>query len=220
MKFNPDIYHRQSIRLKNYDYSRLGAYFVTVCTWRREHLFGRVRDGIVELNEYGKIVADEWSRTSVIRAEIELDTFVVMPNHFHGIFIINNCRGTAPTCPIQKNMPKSPVRNAGVVGMSPPCPYEKFGKPVSGALGTIMGHFKSIVTKRINTIRQSPGTPVWQRNYHEHIIRDELELDRIRQYVANNPQNWDNDPENLTYSNDGRGMAMTCPLNIDSNIDK
>ena len=101
MKFNPDIHHRQSIRLKDYDYSQEGAYFVTICCQNKECLFGEILNGVTRLNKYGKIVGDEWLKSADIRSEIELDEFIIMPNHIHGISAINgivaiNCRGDRP----------------------------------------------------------------------------------------------------------------------------
>lgn len=99
MKYNPEAHHRRSIRLKGYDYSQAGAYFITICTQSRECLFGEIMDREMRLNEAGKIVADEWIKSAEIRNEIELDTWVVMPNHFHGIVIVAGGRGTARRAP-------------------------------------------------------------------------------------------------------------------------
>ncbi len=165
--------NRRSIRLRGYDYSQAGAYFVTVCVQGRECLFENVVGGKMRLNEYGHIVAGEWTKTAEMRDEIELDEFVVMPNHFHGIVIVV-CRGTARRAPT----------------------VERFGKPVSGSIPTITRSFKSAVTKRINEMRRTPGVKLWQRNYYEHTIRDEPELNRIRKYIADNPAKWETDREN------------------------
>ena len=170
---------RRSIRLQGYDYSRPGAYFITICTHNREFLFGTIVDGEMVLNQYGKIVADEWMKTPKIRREIKLDEWVVMPNHFHGIVWIR--RGTARRAPTN-------TRRAPTV--------EQFGKPVAGSLSTIVQAFKSAVTKHINQLRNTPGMKLWQRNYWEHIIRNDDELNRIRQYVIDNPMQWETDREN------------------------
>ena len=169
--YDPEKHHRRSIRLRNYDYSRAGAYFITVCTDGRELLFGEVIDGEVELNELGRIAAEEWLKSARIRIEIELDAWVVMPNHVHGIVIITDgrCRGDRLVAP---------------------------SGPRPRSLGAMMAGFKSAVTKRINTMRGTPGASVWQRNYYEHVIRNESALDRIRQYIADNPARWSEDPEN------------------------
>ena len=167
---------RRSIRLKGYDYTQAGGYFVTVCTQNRECLFGEIADGEMVLNEYGTIVADEWRKTAQIRNEIELGEWVVMPNHMHGIVIIisgNDRRGTA--------------RRA---------PTEQFGKPVSGSLPTIIRSFKSAVTRRINELRNTAGAKLWQRNYYEHIIRNDDEYNQIVRYIRHNPINWNDDKLN------------------------
>ena len=178
MNYNSDIHHRRSIRLKGYDYSQSGAYFVTVCTQNRECLFGEIVAGEMVLNEFGKIVADEWIKTGEIRDEIELDAWVVMPNHFHGIVIIR--RGDRPVAP-------TPVA---------PTPAPLSG-PRPKSIGSLMSGFKSAVTKRINEIRKTPGISVWQRNYYEHIIRNEKSLENIRNYIIHNPAQWEEDENNL-----------------------
>lgn len=171
-KYNPEIHHRRSIRLKEYDYAQAGAYFITVCAWKRKCLFGDVLKRKMELNECGQIVNKEWLQTGVIRSNVKLDAFVIMPNHIHGIIIlVGATRRVAPTNP------------AG---------------PAPGSIGAIIGQFKSIVTKRINKMRNSCGVPVWQRNYYEHIIRDDNEFIRIREYIINNPSNWAEDENNLS----------------------
>ena len=169
MKYASDKHHRHSIRLKHYDYSSPGAYFVTICTQNRECLFGEIVARKMVLNDAGKIVADEWIKTGDIRDEIELDAWVVMPNHFHGIVMIR--RGDRPVAPTPTPLPG----------------------PRPKSIGSLMSGFKSTVTKCINKIRQTPGISVWQRNYYEHIIRNETELDNIRQYIIDNPLNWQSD---------------------------
>jgi putative transposase len=174
MKYQTDIHHRRSLRLKNYDYAQAGVYFVSICAQSRACLFGNIVNEEMVLNVVGKIVAEEWIKTVEIRNNIELDEWVVMPNHFHGILVINECRGTARRAPT----------------------VEQFGKPVPGSIPTIIRSFKSAVTKRINELRKSPGAKIWQRNYYEHIIRDENELNRMREYITNNPLKWEFDKEN------------------------
>uniref|UniRef100_A0A7C4RTW2 Transposase n=1 Tax=Desulfatirhabdium butyrativorans TaxID=340467 RepID=A0A7C4RTW2_9BACT len=166
-------YHRRSIRLAGYDYSRAGAYFITVCTHDRICLFGDIMDGEMRLNDIGRIVHDEWLHTADIRPNVELDAFVVMPNHFHGIIVLHG-RGTLQRAPT----------------------VEQFGKPTSNTIPTIVRLFKSAVTKRINEMRGSPGVPIWQRNYYEHVIRKDESLNRIREYIMTNPIHWDDDEEN------------------------
>jgi putative transposase len=182
MKYQKDIYRRKSLRLKGYNYKQAGAYFVSICTLNRACLFGNIISEEMVLNDAGRIVADEWIKTVEIRNNIELDEWVVMPNHFHGILVINECRGTARRAPT----------------------VEEFGKPVPGSIPTIIRSFKSAVTKRINELRNSPGEKVWQRNYYEHIIRNENELKQIREYITNNPLKWDLDRENPKFGTKAR----------------
>jgi len=183
MKYDSDIHHRRSIRLRGYDYSRAGVYFVTLGTHNRECLFGQIVDGGMVLNDAGRIVSEEWSNTPILRPDLELDEFVVMPNHFHGIIIITG-RDTAHRA---DTIPKGTAHRA---------PTERFGKPVPGSVPTIIRSFKSAVTRRVNEMRGTSGLKLWQRNYYEHIIRNETELNHIREYIINNPLKWDLDREN------------------------
>ncbi len=144
----------------------------------------------MRLNRLGEIVAEQWQKSAVIRQEIELDTWVVMPNHFHGIVMINDG---------DRVVVRDVVRANGndVVGANGRSPlrddlYPSLRmKPKS--LSSLIAGFKSTVTKQINILRDALGTPVWQRNYYEHIIRDRDALEKIRQYVINNPNSWETD---------------------------
>jgi len=177
MKYNPEKHHRRSIRLKGYNYSKSGYYFITICAKNKELLFGKIENGKMVLNKYGKIVQDEWINSSKIRKEIELDNFIVMPNHIHGIVIINETEF---------------IKNDINVGANGHLPLHMKPKSISSF---IVG-FKSIVTKKINILRNTPKLPVWQRNYFEHIIRNNKEMNEIREYIINNPLKWDLDKEN------------------------
>jgi REP element-mobilizing transposase RayT len=182
MKFNPDIHHRRSIRLKEYDYSQAGAYFVTLCTHERECLFGEIVDGEMRMNQFGRIIAAEWIRLAELREEIELGESVVMPNHIHGVLIF------------KENIASNAV---GAIHELP-LPMRQQRRKM--ALPKIIGRFKMITAKRINVLRDTPGVPVWQRNYHEHIIRDDSDYNRIAEYIATNPQRWIEDklhPDNF-----------------------
>lgn len=171
---NPDPHHRRSIRLQGYNYSLPGAYFVTMCVQNRVCLFGEIENGKMVLNEAGRIVYDEWVKSAELRNEIKLDEFVVMPNHLHGIIMI-----TEPACKGDRRV--APTTNG----------------PKPNSIGAMIAGFKSAAAKRINCLRRTPGVPVWQRNYYEHIIRNEDELNRVREYIINNPLNWHLD-ENYT----------------------
>ena len=177
-RYDPKRRHRRSIRLKGYDYTQPGAYFVTICTHNRAPLFGRVVDGDMVLNVFGEMVWEEWFRTAQVRPYVELfsDEFVVMPNHVHGIIwimgdpLVGAQRRCAPTKPKPGGITPNNV--------------------ALGSLGAIIRSFKSAVTRRINEMRDTPGARVWQRNYYEHIVRSEQALDLIRQYIIQNPLRW------------------------------
>jgi REP element-mobilizing transposase RayT len=170
--------NRKSIRLKNYNYSQPGAYYVTICAQNRKCLFGEIYDGKMVLNEYGEIVQKEWRRTEKIRKNIELDKFIIMPNHIHGII---NIVGTHCNVPLQNH--DTPSHNH----------VEKFGHSTPNSIPTIIKLFKSTTTRQINVIRNTPGVRVYQRNYYERIIRNKFGLNRIRRYILDNPANWEND---------------------------
>jgi putative transposase len=193
MIYNPDIHHRRSIRLKGYDYSQAGAYFVTLCAWNKEYLFGEIVDGKMLLNEYGEIVIKCWEAIPSHFVNVGCDEFVVMPNHVHGIITITNVGAqfiapsyvdchTSRYSAINQNNKKN-VINQGAINRAP-------------TVGGIMRSFKARCTCMINQIRNTPGTPVWQRNYYEHIIRDDRELQAIREYIRYNPIKWNEDEEN------------------------
>ncbi len=173
MGYSPDRHHRKSIRLKEYDYKKEGKYYITICTINRECLLGDISDGKMILNEYGNIVLKSWKWLSEQYSYITLDETVIMPNHLHGIIIITNlCRGGSRTAPTGEDIKYKP-------------------------LGRLIGAFKTVSTKNINQIRNMPEIPFWQRNYYERIIRDEKDLNKIREYIKNNPLKWELDEENL-----------------------
>jgi REP element-mobilizing transposase RayT len=159
---------RKTVRLKEYDYSQPGEYFVTICTKNHECIFGSIINGKMILNEKGRIVDKCWKGIPVHFLNTELDNFVIMPNHIHGILILNDSVGT---------------RHA----VSLP---ERFRKPVPGSLSTIVRSFKSAVTKQINEMRLAGDAPLWQPRYYDRIIRSEKELQNIRDYIDNNVLAW------------------------------
>jgi putative transposase len=282
MAYDPEKHHRRSIRLKGYDYTQPGAYFITICTHGRECLFGEIIDGEMHLNEAGQIVVQTWQDLPNHVPNVQLDAFVVMPNHVHGIIIITDHAegigaglkparttmgpdsaadsgstagpgsvgagsvgagsvgagsvgaGSEPA-PTTTTAPGSaagfgPTTGSGPVGAGPtmgsgptaapgsttgsdpvgagsepaptepaptePAPTEPAPTRSSYGLPEIVRQFKTFSARRINELRGTPGTPVWQRNYYEHIIRNESSLNRIRQYIAENPARWDADQEN------------------------
>jgi putative transposase len=168
MKFNPEIHHRRSIRLKGYDYAKNGAYFVTMCSWNREFVFGDITDGKMRLNDCGLIIDITWCWLEKHYNHVELAEFVIMPNHLHGTLLIDRNMGGSRTAPTERIKP----------------------------LGRILGAFKTRSTKLMNEFRQTPGSPIWQRNYYERIIRNETELNRIGDYIVSNPSNWIDDENN------------------------
>ena len=185
------FHHRRSIRLKGYDYSADGLYFITICTKDRNHYFGRVIDGKMVLNERGLIVKNEWLNTINVRKdEVILHEYIVMPNHFHAIVEI--CRGGVSHTP-QSHTPDDGLTTSdrGVCdtidrGVCDTIDRGVCNTPLrspSKTLGSIVRGFKSAVTKQI-------GFPVWQRNYHEHIIRNTNAFTKISNYILNNPAQW------------------------------
>jgi len=197
-------YRIESIRLPGYDYSRPGAYFITIVVHNRQCLFGEIVNGEMTLNEFGEIVKTEWQKTGALRPNIDVDAFVVMPNHLHGILIItdnddlyhhhnrnrNRDRNRRDTLQRVSTESESESESESGMGMEPGMgmgTIEQFGKPTHNSIPTIVRLFKSTVTKQINQIRQTLGIPVWQRNYYEHIIRNDDELNKIREYIINNP---------------------------------
>ena len=155
-------------------------YFVTICTYHRELIFGNIRDGEVQLNKLGNIVDQQWRDIPNRYLNVQLDQFVIMPNHVHGIIHIVGAQFIAP------NDVDAPKRQ-GAINRAP-------------TLGNIIRTFKALATCQIH--RQTDRVePIWQRNYHDHIIRNEKSLHVIRQYILNNPSNWDLDPENPTNNN-------------------
>ena len=180
---------RRSIRLNEYDYSFPNWYFITICTYERRNLFGELNNGKIILSKAGRVVEEEWKQTKKIRKHIDLDYYTIMPNHLHGIIIIeqsddsNKINGRG-----ELNSP--PRDNAGHIQYAPT--KDKFKSP-SHTLGAIVRGFKSSVTKRLRELLNDTDLKIWQRNYYEHIIRNELDLQNIRQYITNNPLKWDID---------------------------
>ncbi len=181
MRYDPRVHHRRSVRLKGFDYSSPNAYYITIATKNKKCLFGSIKGAEMILNHLGRIVEAEWNKTAEIRPEVIVDYFVVMPNHFHSIIIITDetphCRGTS-------HVPLSPKSNSKA---------EQFGKPTPDSIPTIIRWFKSTCTKRIRLFQNSPRLSVWQRGYYEHVIRTEIELDKKREYILNNPLKWEMD---------------------------
>ena len=175
--FNPDMHHRRSIRLNEFDYSQNGYYYITICTENFIKYFGEIINRKMQLSKIGQIVFDEWIKTPQIRKNVQLDEWVVMPNHFHAIVIIEN-----------DNVMSHVGARRGV-------PLQQFGRSQSNSLSMIVNHFKSAVKRWCN--KNNRGYFQWQRNYYEHIIRNENELYIKRRYIINNPMKWELDKNNL-----------------------
>ena len=211
--YDPHKHNRRSIRLKGYDYRDCGTYFITVCAQRGQCLFGEVVDDEMHLNGLGQIVRECWEELAAHYAGVELDAFVVMPNHVHGMLWVvpvdaESAKArradlkSAPTVDIETSAPGGSERADG----TSPAP----GKhdvpeiiPVRHGLPEIVRGFKALSSRRINASRGTPGGRIWQRNYYEHIVRTEEALNDIRQYIRNNPLKWASDEENPNRSTGG-----------------
>ncbi|MGE5374979.1 MAG: transposase [Bacteroidota bacterium] len=174
MGYNPQARRRRSIRLPKYDYSQPGAYFITIVTEGRKGLFGEIHDGIMHLSEAGQIVWEIWNSLPVRYPDVGVGTAQVMPNHFHGI--VNILATSDPT--------------VGEIHETPVPDRRRMTLPL------VVGYFKMNTAKQINILLGREGVPVWQRNYYEHIIRDENDYHRVHRYIEANVSNWGMDDEN------------------------
>ena len=186
---NPIKYKRHSSRMRGYDYSLEGAYFVTIASSQRLSLFGTADNGQIELNSYGKIAFEQWNRLQQRFFPSIFPIFAIMPNHIHGI--IHIVRGAGEVSQVKH------------VQIPPQRPYD-YPHVEPGSLGAIVRAYKASVTYRINAIRGFTNPPIWQRNYHDHIIRNEQEYQSIWDYIETNPETWIDDhlnPHNLLIPN-------------------
>ena len=176
--------NRRANRLKAHDYSRAGGYFVTICAQGRINRFGDIVGGEMNMNEEGRIVAESWEWLGRQYDYVELDEWALMPNHLHGVLIIHDARAGG-------NIRRGGSRTAPT-------------KP----LGRSIGAFKTVSTKRINIYRDTPGTKLWQRSFHDRVIRDEADMSGIREYVRSNPLKWASDAYNPANRTEGRGARQ------------
>jgi REP element-mobilizing transposase RayT len=204
MKFDPEKHHRRSIRLPDYNYAQSGAYFVTICTHQKQCWFGDIKQGKMQINQIGQIVMQEWLKSSEIRQEIELDEWVLMPNHLHGIVWIKNQAEDQ-----KKGLHSEGLHSEGL--HRKPLRIEKICLK-SRSLGSFINGFKCSVTRCINRIRNNSDIPFWQRNYYESVIRDEQDLSNIRQYIYDNPQNWEHYAENPHNNCEWQTMLIDVPF--------
>jgi len=181
MKYDPAKHHRRSIRLKGYDYTQAGAYFVTLCVQGRECVLGEVVDGQMQLNDWGCVADECWMWLADQYPYVVLDALVIMPNHLHGIIVIDDGGGGS----------RRGGSRSALMGDSRIAPTD--APTTCKPLGRLVGAFKTVSTKRINEMRGTPGAVFWQRNYWEHVIRNDADLARIREYIQNNPARWMDD---------------------------
>ena len=187
MKYDPHKHHRRSIRLKGYDYHQPGAYFVTIVTYQRAPLFGEINGGVMHLNRFGEIVRQVWLDLPRHYPYTVLDAFTIMPNHVHGILVLGEETGRGGSVS---------GKGSGVVNTLSGKPTLPDTDQTYPYLPEIVRALKSFSARRINQIRKMESTPVWQRNYYEHIIRNEREYLQIKRYIQDNPLQWENDLEN------------------------
>ncbi len=171
---------RRPMRLRHFDYASPAAYFVTICTRDRLCILGEVVNGIVSLNENGRLVQRAWKNLPNHYPHVEIDCWVIMPNHIHGILVLTGKGGNR-------------VGTKGRAGLKP-APTE--GRAAPHGLPEVVRAFKTFSARRINLHRGTSGSSLWQRGYFEHVIRSESSLNRIRRYIVENPLRWDEDLEN------------------------
>lgn len=176
--FDPYKHHRRSIRLKGYDYSQPGTYFVTICTRKRMCLFGDISNGEMVLNPAGKMVEKWWLELENKFPTVKPDACITMPNHFHGIIVIVGA--DLRVCPNYSDV--------------------KTGAHTGAPLPKILQWFKTMTTNEyLHGVKHQDWLPftgkLWQRDYYEHIVRNDRELHAIREYIQNNSKNWTSDPE-------------------------
>ncbi|MGK7879848.1 MAG: transposase [Crocosphaera sp.] len=171
MPYNPDIHNRRSMRLKNYDYSQAGAYFITICTQHKQCIFGDIKKGKMRLNHLGAIADQYWQQIPKHFSNTALDVYIIMPNHLHGIlWIVKD---------VQNNQQP-----------------RKFGNIVKGSISSIIRSYKAVVTQKIKKVCEITETAlIWQKRYYDQIIRNEKMLNNIRKYIIDNPINWEQDEE-------------------------
>ena len=179
MTYNPEIHHRQSIRLKDYDYSKEGAYFFTICTYQRIEVFGEIIESNMHLNDQGEIMYAMWQTLPKRFPNVELDAFITMPNHVHGIVVQSKC--------------DSLKHDSEKVPFTFNYQYKSFRSNPnrSQSVHETIRAFKALISYHVH--RNGNPEFAWQRGFYEHIIRNVTELDRIRSYIINNPAKWQED---------------------------
>ncbi|MCD4825639.1 MAG: hypothetical protein K8S55_13675 [Phycisphaerae bacterium] len=212
MPYDNKRHHRRSIRLKGYDYSQAGAYFVTICTQDRECLFGEIVDGKMVLNDAGRMICRWYSELKNKYPDIRCDEFVCMPNHTH--FVIINAGGNVRADrPGVRPGVRPDVQPDSMGETSKP---SKTGEHAGSPLRAVVQWFKTMTTNEyIRGVKQHGWTPfpgkLWQRNYYDHIVRNEHEMNRIREYIANNPLKWEIDRDNPDAISGGMATPQEPP---------
>ena len=190
MKTEKASYRIASNRLKEYDYTTPWWYFVTICTKDNKHHFGKIENHKMNLSNIGNIIQEEWLKTEEVRDFVDLDGYIIMPNHFHGIIIINPVETTGSV------VLGNDAENKNILPKEKMLTQKMTQRVISttlqpNSLGSIIGQFKSVCTKRIRT--KEKENFAWQSNYYDHIIRDQKDLDRIRKYIQQNILKWELD---------------------------
>ena len=210
MKMNlvSNKHHRRSIRLKGYDYSQAGLYFITICCQDRIWRFGKIENNEMILNEYGQIAFDEWMKLTERFSNFELDVFQIMPNHIHGIFRVGATLAVALNADAVAPNAGAVAPNVGAVTLNADAVTPNVGDidgdmratarvaPTNTTVSDIVGAYKSLVANGCLKIHKSKNEimgKLWQRNYYEHIIRNEQSYQCISEYIINNPANWQKD---------------------------
>lgn len=192
-KFDSQKHHRRSIRLKGYDYASEGPYFVTIVVQGRQCLFGEIVDGKMHLNQCGVIIQKWWNEIPKHFPNMKLGAFIIMPNHIHGIIFITNERRGEVLSPRNDQDPNNsfPDQEKTLI-QGGETPTQR--RP---SLGQTIAYFKYQSTKEVNSV-EGKGIIIklWQRNYYEHIIRNEKELQQKANYILTNPSRWKDDQEN------------------------
>ncbi len=211
-KYNPQIHHRRSIRLKGYDYSKAGLYFITICCQNMQCRFGEIvlksNIAVMEMNEFGQIAYDEWLKLADRFTNFELDVFQIMPNHMHGIIGLNDVTATLALATVDVGAGFTPAQNFAIeknteiekwAGVNP-APTTTTTRNSSNSktptISDIIGAYKSLVSNsclEIFKLRNETMGKLWQRDYYEHIIRNEQSYQRISDYIINNPDKWAED---------------------------
>jgi REP element-mobilizing transposase RayT len=199
MSYNPNLHHRRSIRLKGYDYSQAGLYFITICCQDRICRFGEIENGEMILNEYGQIAYDEWAKLPERYPHASIDVFQIMPNHVHGIIVLDDVIPAVVGATLAVALDNATHDNWARAGASPaPTPVAPNDNAIAQntTVGDIIGAYKSLVMNECLKTYKSRNEfmgKFWQRNYYEHIIRNEQSYQNISNYIIHNPENWTDD---------------------------